>query len=147
MSEDKRMGELFAQDRVPLPRPDPRDDEQYQKFMLNMFDFDRRSPFFYGEADSPALSRAAGIEDIDARRVYPRPGARTRQPEPNEDVSREQGFLAGQGISRRVNPERFSDALTRMPLSEAPVEYEPSYYADPLGRFPPATFAERFGSR
>jgi hypothetical protein len=84
---DKRMSEVFALDRAPLPPRDPR--------------------------ERPA----------DAR---------------------EQALIAARHIGRMVNPERFSDALTRMPLSTAPVEYEPSYYADPLGRFPPATFDDRF---
>lgn len=89
MSE-KRMGEMFAQDRVPLPRRDPRE-------------------------------RPAAVDD-----------------------AREQAMIAARHIGRMANPERFSDALTRMPLSTAPVEYEPSYYADPLGRFPAASFDDRF---
>jgi hypothetical protein len=58
--------------------------------------------------------------------------------------AREEAMIAARRIGSMANPERFSDALTRMPLSTAPVEYEPSYHADPLGRFPPATFNDRF---
>jgi hypothetical protein len=135
---DKRMSELFAQDRVPLPRSDPRLEADQRRFFLKLFDEDN------AQTDVPGMARAAGIEDIDPRRPWPRPGSRTRQPEPSPEVSREQGFLTGQGISRMINPERFSDFLTRAPLSTAPVMYEPSFYADPLGRFPAATFDDRW---
>jgi hypothetical protein len=136
---ERRMGRLFDQGAyVPLPRSDPRLEADQRRFLLRLFDEDD------DETDVPGMARAAGIEDIDPRRPFPRPRVRTRQPEPSAEVSREQGFLAGQGISRMINPGRFSDALTRMPLSTAPVIHEPSFYEDPLGRFPPPTFDERF---
>jgi hypothetical protein len=143
---DKRMGRMFDQGAyplsgqgagVPLPRSDPRLEADQRRFLLRLFDEDAAEPV-------PGMARAAGIESIDPRRPFPRPGARTRQPEPSPEISREQGFLAGQGMSRMINPGRFSDALTRMPLSTAPVIYEPSFHEDPLGRFPAATFDERF---
>lgn len=129
-----RMGNMFRQDAyVPVPRRDPRRDEDVQRFFLNQYD--RENP--YGDSSGGSLSRAAGIEDIDPRRPYPRPGnlefQGPTQPVTDED-SRNQMFPALQGISRMINPERFSDVLARMPESRAPVIYEPSFWRD-RGRF------------
>jgi hypothetical protein len=60
----------------------------------------------------------------------------------------EQGGVAGTAGAGAVSDRRMGQlfdlgAYVPLPRS-APVEYEPSYHADPLGRFPAATFDERF---
>jgi hypothetical protein len=102
---DKRMGALFDQSRyAPLPQSDPRED---------MRRLDRLRMEIYPEEK---LAREAGIDDIGRYPVYGPPNPELH-PGTDAGMERAQGLTRYPVINRMVSPERFHDALTRMPES------------------------------
>jgi hypothetical protein len=104
---DKRMGEVFAQDQVPLPRYDPRLGAHADRRIFHAINPDRIYDYSTLE-----LARKAGLDDVGKYPMYG-PANPGDYPEYGTNIERDQGFQRFPVINRMVNPEQFRDMLSR----------------------------------
>ena len=117
---DKKMSELFAQDRygdvVPLPRPRPEvvplprprgysADPRFRRYDLAE----------YLSSPPSAMAVEAGYNDINPRRPY---GPPVRNFKPDFEGSYKQDMANARTIGAMANPDAFYEHIMTRPLSE-----------------------------